>query len=473
MVINKLYWGSVFIGILIVFILYKYNKLELFTSSTTPGDSPVASPVASPVTPVAPPSTTPVTLPFTPPSTMPVAPVVAPQVAPPSTTPVASPSSLPLVNNGIAQYAKMASTVSTSTVYDIPQQNSIQIYINSFNIESIVSPNTTYNCNTNYWCDSINKNIKFFLNGDNIPLAITQYGFPTKNIRMQGPRSDSLVSATNNFVLGSFTVSFYMLINTLNFDTDAPISLFQMYAETPNSISLYMLESTNPNNIVIEAIIGDSSVNYSWEIPLTTFMANGSITIYSLVVNINYNDIQHSTISLYIGNMSPLTQNFTTRIPTTPIILGNTQLMINYNRQLDANILAFMYHSVALTSNDINTLYNYFQQQFIGIKDILANQQKADDAQNALQSQLDNVTTQLNSLKNQPIPQCIQSPAISPSQNIKHWQIKTDGSLSTANAKNLQCNPLDIPNLYNGHGPSIAPINKNTYTTITKTVTPN
>jgi hypothetical protein len=249
----------------------------------------------------------------------------------------------------------------------LPYAQNLLLYFNSFNISSLIPTTTqipiqlnkTYQCQTNYWCDANNSSIKYFLSGQNVPATIDNNGLPLKNIEIIGPSASTLVSSANNYTLQSFTIVFYLNMNTLNFDTNGQIILYQMNAENPNAISLFIQQIPNDsNNVEISAQCGHSSNYYTWVVPITTILSNGNTTLYSLV-----HDNDASTLTLYIGvgrNIYSVTRNDT---DTANIILTNTQITINTNSNLDANILAFCYYNIALSRNDMKQLNTYFEQQ--------------------------------------------------------------------------------------------------------------
>ena len=330
----------------------------------------------------------------------------------------------------------------------IPNIKNLLLYFNSFNVNPpspiIVQKNNTYQCQTNYWCDTNNSAIQYFLNGANVPSQIDNDGLSIKNIMIQGPQSSSLVNASNGYMIGSFSVIFYLNFSTITFDTNSNIMLYEMYAQTPNVIRIYIEQIPNDTqNIELNVQVGPSTVIYSWTIPITTMLSNGNNTLYSLVY-----DADQLLLTFYIGTGKNI---YTSQMNNHPdIILGLQQLEINSNRNLDAKILAFCYYNYALARNDIINLNNYFEQETSSIfllQNGLANLQASLSSQNtALVNQLNQTTNIVNGLESQinnmscpsaPVPPPVPPPKIP-------WQISMDGASSVGDKDLQQCSPLTL-----------------------------
>lgn len=266
-----------------------------------------------------------------------------------------------------------------------------------------ISLNNTYMCSPNSWCDYYNHTIQYNLEGASIPQIINSMdGLSLMNINIHGPPSDSLTTSAANYMLDSFTIAFYMRINSLHFTNGNSIILYQMYAETPNMIrfSFYQKDSDSMNTVV-EAILGNKNTIYTWTIPNTTLMSNGNITMYSFVY-----DKLNGTLNFYIGttvNTTSLNMN-----PDEPIILSLSNISINKGSQsLDANLFAFIYYNKILTSAELIKLSDYFNYEYEGISNLTQTNQ-------IISQKIATLTTELNAVT---IPS--STPAIASASSCK------------------------------------------------------
>ena len=448
----------ILVGFLLVLFLYKYNpfKLENFdgsaNASANAGASFAATLATEPVTPQIGSSA----------SALSISGAMS-SVGPSSQTSMNSdamssvgPSSQTSMNssdtnvNPISGSPSAVSNVNYSLPLTIPNIKNLLLYFNSFNVNPpspiIVQNNNTYQCKTNYWCDANNSEIQYFLNGANVPSQIDNDGLSVRNIMIQGPQSSSLVNPSNNYMLGSFTVIFYLNFSTITFDTNSNIILYEMFAQTPNIIRIYIEQIQNDSqNIELNVLVGESNIIYSWNIPITTMLSNGNNTLYSLVY-----DADQLLLTFYIGTGKNI---YTSQITNQPdIILGLQQLEINSNRNLDAKILAFCYYNYALARNDIINVNNYFEQETSSIfllQNGLANLQQSLSSQNtALVNQLNQTTTivsglesQINNMSCPSAPVIVPPPAPPPKLP---WQISMDGASSISDKDLQQCSPLTL-----------------------------
>lgn len=408
---NFKYWVSVFIGFLIVLIAYKYSA-SLFEGFG----------VADPFDPA-----------------------ITGNVAP---TPAPAPAHGQSLRPSGVRPPSVPAPPPPPTILKIPNPDKLLMYFNSFNIENISNvpgQNNTYYCQQNKWCDA-QKNIQYFLNGQNVPSVIDNGGLPLKNILIQGPPTYSLVSASNNYQLGSFSIIFYLNFNTLSFDTDAEIILYEMFAEYPNKIRISIVEiPDDPNNVDFNVIIGNALNIYTWKIPITTALSNGNTTVYSIVYD---NDALMITLYIGVGANIYTTPIHNTSAPT--IILGVTPLQINTNRNLDASILAFCYYNYALSKTDMVAVNDYFIQEssstyllesaYDALRASLSSQNSA------LINQLNNTTQTINGLQSKidsmSCPAAASGPAQAPSG--PRWHVKMNGSSSVNDSDLQQCSPLTL-----------------------------
>ena len=258
------------------------------------------------------------------------------------------------------------------------------------------SVNTTYWCSLNTWCDFKRPSIKFNLKGKSVPIKITtSSGLDLNNIELFGPPSNKLSISSNN-ILKSFTIVFYMKINSLSYNLGNSIILYQMYSETPNMIRLAIYSiildnnKIDPNFSTLELIIGNQYINYRWTIPNSTLMSNGYISLYAL----EYDSI-NSICYFYIG-----TTKYTAHIEKNsdePIVLSITPIAINKGAQsIDANLYSFIYYNGLLSETELFALKQYFDYELEGIPIMQKNNLQAIYQTQQLQSLIQKTQNTIN-----------------------------------------------------------------------------
>jgi len=449
------YWLSIFIGFAIVCIAYKYNifNIEKFDSiafDATTGDNQLG-----------------------------------PHNYPSNTSTFPSPSSSS--SSSVTSSSKLSSVPSPGPgpgpgqPVAMPYLTNLLLYFNSFNIKAPTnltsSTNNTYNGAMSIWYDSINNAsmhttcqsggpVNYFLNGPNVPASIDNTGLLLNNIMIQGPPSIHLTTASTNYALSSFSAVFYLTIQSLHFDTDAEIILFEMFAQTPNMIRLSVAPIANDtSNIEVNAYVGSASTVYAWKVPISTFISNGNTTLYSLVFN---NTPTNPTVLFYIGTLQ-FSAKYQPPTPPSPIILAMQQMQINTNRNLNAYIIAFAYYNIALSQNDIITINNYYIQEASSINllsstltqvqaNLTAQNNDLLDQLNLTALQAKKLQNQLTALQNTPAavvscPATVSAPAkyLPPAPQ---WQINMNGTSSISDSDLEKCSPLTL----NGINVNLPPI---------------
>ena len=301
--------------------------------------------------------------------------------------------------------------------------------------------NNTYWCDTNTWCDYNNQTIKYNIKGDNVPTSInSDDGLGLLNIQLYGPPSNTLSLISNNNILDSFTIIFYMKINSLTFNSGNSIIWYQMYAETPNMVRIAIYQQDS-NNSIVEVIIGNQNINYRWVIPNTTLMSNGYVTTYTFIYN-----KPNSIFYFYIGsteNVAKLEVN-----TDQPIVLGLTPIAINKGAQsMDAQLYVFLYYNSLLSKYELQKVSDYFNYEMGGVATLqLTNLQSTAQIQSlqaqneqaqGLQSQLDQCKTSIGSYK-KPGPSIGSNP----------WVVNYNKKVDPLMEEELnQCSPLKLKEL--------------------------
>ena len=291
------------------------------------------------------------------------------------------------------------------------------------------SMNTSYFCQQNRWCDSRNERFNFFLSStNNIPTSIeSNVGLPLKGISMYGPPSNKMSRYQDNYILGSFTCTWYMKINRMTFNKSTkPIVWFKMFAETPNRIQLHVFEE-DTSSVKIQITIGNMNDKYEWTVPKTTLMSNGNPCLYALVYN-----KEESKATFYIGSMPYATKLKVDEL--VPIKLGLTQIVINDlshgHVSLDANLMAFTYHKSVLSASELANLAVYFQNEAGGFSALKKKSDEEKARAAVLASELDQVKGEKDLLE-QRLKTCPSATtttgsrdAVPPPATPSKWQIK-------------------------------------------------
>ena len=452
---NIKYWLSVFIGFLFVLIAYKYKPFGIETFAVVfmdpslganlyPNSNSASSiSAATPST-----STSTSTNTSTSSGTISSGPISG---GPISRGPI---SGSPSNNTKSSQNNSYCG----DNILPLPYPKNMLLYFNSFNATSLVpgvgNMNTTYQCNgnkPNYWCDANNSSIQYFLNGQVIPSSMPNSGLQMKNMMIAGPPATSVVN-TNITPLSSFSLVFYMKINSITFETPADIILYEMYAATPNMVRVSIAKIPNdPSNVEINIIVGPISKIYSWLVPVTTLLSSGNNTTFAIIYDITSVPSQ-ATLSFYIGAGG--NGNIWNMQTPEYIYLSDLGITFNKNQNLDAALLAFCYYNCVINPNDVKTIDNYFLSEASGIcafENALSVTASALSSQNSgllnllnsASSSINTLETQINKLSSKSCPASIK-PISAPAPSGPMWQINMNGASSVSNTDLDKCSPLTL-----------------------------
>lgn len=344
------------------------------------------------------------------------------------------------------------STLTQATYYEgtkstIPSMDKLYIYLSSFSgIQSDGSTSVFSGAGVPVWRSLVNEDVVFNVIGTDLPATI-ENGLPMKGTRLVGPPSENAAYPNTNYVLPSFTIAWYAKWKSLDFDTEAPIILFRMFAENPNHVQVSVRE-VDSNTVSLDAVVGNASSVYSWNIPKTTLLTQGTGTLYAFVYN-----REEKKISFNIGSTIKYP-----RVLTDPVVvkLGNTPMDINYNQNWDADLKAFMFYRDALL--DFNSMDNYMIEQASG-KNLLLSTVTTQQAALAEQlkscsltdGELAGLRDELNLTREQlynirlKLRQCTQKPENIDPHAFRRWQIK-NGLYPGDYSKLNQCKDLNVRN---------------------------
>jgi len=247
----------------------------------------------------------------------------------------------------------------------IPYNTKMKLYLSSFSTGVIGKSSSPYCSNLMRWFDLKDPSVYFNVNTGAPPSSIVGKGLSMKNVILLGPPCDYLANASNPFELSPFTLFLYASMNAPDFTNTntKEITIFRIYAETPNSVRLTMKPSQMTGRTAVELVLGAEKNRYIWDITTSTLLSNGNPTLYALTVDTNPAS-KDKTAILYIGK-SKYTADITV---SQPIKLGNSRMEINSFGSLDAVLFSFGFIDQKLTETEIDTLSDYMQKQQTGVE---------------------------------------------------------------------------------------------------------
>ncbi len=349
-----------------------------------------------------------------------------------------SPTSQAVIGTGMTQYYEGDHAV-------IPFSDKMYIYLSSFSgLQSDHSTMTFSGTGVPIWRSLVNEEVYFNVVGTDLPASIAG-GLPMLGTRLIGPPSENTAFPNTNYILPSFTVAWYANWKSLEFDTDAPIILLRMFAENPNHVQV-SVRQVDSNTVSLDAVVGNASSVYSWEIPKTTLLTQGTGTLYAFVYN-----REEKKISFNIGSTIKYPRVLT---DAAVVKLGNTPIDINYNQNWNADLKAFMFYRAAVT--DFTTIYEYLGQQASGVKLLESTAVAATEALEKtttlsdedlanLRAELELTRQQLYTNRLQ-LRKCMQKPEDIDPNRFRRWQLK-DGLYPGQYESLNQCKELNINNL--------------------------
>jgi hypothetical protein len=289
------------------------------------------------------------------------------------------------------------------------------IYLSSFSDSTKDGKTNVYCPSKSRWYNLNDSSIYFNINTTSPQSAILNKGLSMKNMIMIGPPSEYLAADTINYELAPFTVFFYAALAQPVFADDADeITIFRMYAETPNSVRLLMRQSPKPNCTQIQLILGSVKYRYSWDIITSTLISNGNDCLYAVTFDTDLTS-KDKVITLYIGKsqyVADITEQF-----TDPIKLSNSHMEINSSGKLDAILYSFGFIQHKLTSTELDTISNYMYQERTGSARELA------AAKTSLQSDLNTKLVEASQKLSDATAACTNEVPSKPEKKVNKWNI--------------------------------------------------
>jgi hypothetical protein len=356
------------------------------------------------------------------------------------------------------------------TAPTLPRVSDLVLLLTSFKDDAFPSTTTgTYSKLTQKWINGIvGATNTFVITGPSIPNDVVDavgkpIGLSLKNLKLTGPSSDvfSMVDASGNntFTLGSFTAAMYVNINSLA-STDT-VTLFRMYAETPNRLEWSIAPGSDAKHMNVNVII-DTTL-YTWEVELAALVASGP-SLLTIVF-----DQADKSLKLYMGM-----RMFTATVPMyDPIRLGNSPVEINSTANLDASLLAFLFYKAPMGQADVAQLNDYMFKQAGGFYSALSNIQAVAAAQasalatlvldtnSTYQAQLSTCSADLEKAK---AAKCTETtkPSHSKRKPVPKWQVNMDGA-ENIDASDLKCGLLNVDQYKAGPSKAGGSNKSNTY----------
>jgi hypothetical protein len=402
---STLYWTAVVIGIFVIFLTYKWNKtyMETFQSAqTTEGAGSSSTTTAT------------------------------------TTTTNTIPSDYNEVTNTTNDFRTRFPYFAAGKVF---------AYVSALSRTTMrgSDPNAVvFSKDRMKWLDMIGRNDFNIQTNISLPATLildnNVIGLPLKNVKLESTsESDNFGTnpASQDFTLSTFSASFFMKWNSLPDNDETVLTLFELFAETPNHVS-WRLKNASGSSVVMEVVLGDADTSYVWTIPKSTFISNGNHTLYTMAYNRDT-----KSISVFIGM-----NEYKKSIDTIPsIILSNSHAVINSERNIDANLLAFVFHKdVALTMSDIVILSDYFIRESGGnsaiLGDTLQRMRTTEDELARLRAALEAArnTCPSNSSTN-----TTEQKGFTPVGRYNKWAINTDFKADHISTEDLKkCSPLNI-----------------------------
>jgi hypothetical protein len=350
------------------------------------------------------------------------------------------------------------------TLSDVP--STLDFYLTSFSQRTKYDNSVkVYLPEMQRWYNFIKANQSFFvrpLSTSDLTASIyrtttgTGGGMRLKNVALEGLRSDELaIETSTDYSLKSFSATFFMTFATGFTIPSSGCELFTISLESPNFVKLTMIDDDSTSgNCKFELQVGETAAHkITTGTVLKTSLVSGSPVAITIVCEITDN----VKMNIYVGNYnstntppyyqivtSPTTVTYT---PTSPLILGNSRMSINkYQKDLDANLLAFMFFSQPLTSTVHETITAYLATQNLPSTGLLStlNNSATTQLQNIRELIKTNTATQ-GTLQAQ-LNACKATIAVTPVVKAFGHKITMDGVSSVSTEDLRACSLLEVKN---------------------------
>lgn len=335
----------------------------------------------------------------------------------------------------------------------MPQGGALKMYLSSFSdlTRDGIPP---YDPTVARWYSFTNSNVYMNVGATAIPNAlIRETGMAMDGVQLIGPSSD-LYAAPGSYELGSFSVAFFADISSaLPTATNPalPVTLYEMFAETPNRVQLMIIQDPKVDtNGLVQLILGDVSHVYEWPIPKLMLTGTSGPTMYTLVYNKgDGSPANPRTARFYVNSNEVFPSDL---LQDTPILLGNSRVVVNPAQNWSAKLLAMALYQAVLSADDVAALFAYWMKQDGGYAAAAAQANALAQQVSALatsnQQLQDAVATAAASCTATAAVSAAPAPPTPPVLPKAIWQIAmpVDGAVPTVPSGAMgQCSILDIP----------------------------
>jgi len=376
--------------------------------------------------------------------------------------------------NGIISGEIISQTPYIEKLIDnIPAYDKLKIYLSSFSEKTHYDNQiNVYDTNAQKWNNFIKAGKAFTIitqNASSIPNRLKPNGMSLDSISLHGISSDDLAILNTQNRLPSFSATFFINFkkpNTEPFTLPSNgFELFRIYLEAPNYVRL-TLKDSNPTNCKLTLEIGDGDGNTldTGDILKSELMSGDSVVAITITCGINNDKVtptiyigKSSTSSIYVPIGLGSVQD-TARVSgrytmpeystTSPLILGNSQMTINKNKDpLSASLLAFMYYSnISITFENHKTLTEYLTKQNTAMPVIADVLTSASDKLQQIKNYITANTSAQLGLQEQ-LDKCKASIAETPAAvTAFNHLIKMDGVLDVSTEDLRSCSVLQVRN---------------------------
>lgn len=373
-------------------------------------------------------------------------------------------------STSIPQNLELQST-STPAVMPMPMKTNLKLYLSAF-----VQP-STFQCQNNHWCDSTNPIVKYLLNTDALPTALQpSVGLNIHRVKINGPAAYTISSQPPQYTLGSFTVTLYGKINSIDFATDAREKvILEIPAQTPNRI-IFFLSKVDPAvenaankvnvNVSLGSVLSNSST-FTWTMEKSNLLGSNKLFAFTY-------DKETQKLGFYYGNVQAPLETVPSSLEIT---LGVRELTFNRNMNFDANLIGFTYYNTSLTVSDLNNLSTYFSQHSNGYalqvraKEVM--EQEMRSLLEKVQSGEDTIKELLNKINTTTCPSATASKDPQSASIPPKWLIKMGASADGVSTLELgKCSPLQVKS-FGDVSKASAPTQSTSTTASTSTSTPS
>jgi len=265
------------------------------------------------------------------------------------------------------------------TLANIPSQSDLKLYLTSFSARTHYDNSVkVYLPEMQRWYNFVKANQSFFVKGapNDISASIRESGMKLKKVALEGLRSDEI--NMTDYSLKSFSATFFMTFaNTATvgasptFTVPENCELFTISLEAPNFVKLLLIDNTTDSSkckFVLQ-VGTDANIISTADIAKSDLISGSPV---SITISCEITPPNKVTLNIYVGKyltdrysdvVTPPTDEVSYNA-TSQFVLGNSRMSINKNqKELDANLLAFMFFSKPFNSDAQNSITRYLAEQ--------------------------------------------------------------------------------------------------------------